>query len=185
MSQPDLFGTPLPGLAFWPDSLSEAEERALLPPLAALPFAHFRFQGWTGNRRTVSFGWHYDFDEARFAETVPIPDFLLPVRDRAAALAGIAPDALPHMLVTEYQPGAGIGWHRDRPVFHRVVGISLLSPCVLRFRRRTATGFERAKLALPPRSAYLLSGPARFEWEHSIAALDVLRYSITCRSLRG
>lgn len=87
-------------------------------------------------------------------------------------------------MLTRYDPSAGIGWHRDRPVFDRVIGISLGGEAVMRFRRRTDRGFERRALPLPPRSAYLLSDEARFEWEHSIAPMQAPRWSITFRSLR-
>ena len=143
----------------------------------------FRFQGWTGKRLTRSFGWRYDFDDASFTESEPIPDWLLPLRQKAAKLAGLEPDDFAHALVIRYDPGAGIGWHRDRPQFDRVVGISLGEPTSMRFRQRTATGFRRASVELQPRSAYLLSGEVRSDWEHSIAAHQALRFSITFRSL--
>ena len=106
-------------------------------------------------------------------------------RETAASFAGMEPEDLQHVLVTEYGPGAGIGWHRDKAVFGRVVGVSLLSPCVFRMRRAVGKKkWERVNLIAEPRSAYLLSGPARCEWEHSIPQMDALRYSITFRSLR-
>jgi DNA oxidative demethylase len=183
---PDLFGAgTLPGLETMPDIMSPAEEATLTGLIDAVPLAPFRFQGWTGKRLTASFGWRYDFDNARFAEAEPLPDWLLPLRERAAALAGLRPDALPHALLTRYDPGAGIGWHRDRPVFEHVVGVSLGAAAVMRFRRRTETGFERRMLPLAPRSAYHLVGEARHDWEHNIAPLDQTRWSITFRSLRG
>ncbi len=111
-----------------------------------------------------------------------IPDFLLPLRERAAGFAGLQAGDFEQALVIRYDVGAGIGWHRDRPVFDKVFGLSLLSPCVLRFRRRDASGFERFSLDAQPRSAYLLTGEIRHEWEHSIAPLEMKRYSITFRS---
>jgi alkylated DNA repair dioxygenase AlkB len=98
--------------------------------------------------------------------------------------AGIAPDDLPHALVTEYGPGATIGWHRDKGVFGDVIGISLLSPCVFRLRRKVGAKWERYSLTAEPRSAYLLRAASRTEWEHSIPAVDALRYSVTFRTLR-
>jgi alkylated DNA repair dioxygenase AlkB len=89
------------------------------------------------------------------------------------------------VLVTEYVPGAAIGWHRDKAVFGDVVGVSLVSACVFRIRRTSGTAWERNSFRLEPRSAYLLRGPARTEWEHSIPAVDSLRYSVTFRTLRG
>jgi len=173
----------LPGLTHTDDLIDEAHERALIAGIEAAALAPFRFQGWTGKRLTASFGWHYDFDDASFGQTAPIPDFLLPLRARAAAFAGLEADALVHVLLIRYDPGAGIGWHRDRPVFEHVVGISLGAPAEMRFRRRIAAGFDRATAPLPPRSAYHLSGEARHVWEHSIVPMAETRWSVTFRSL--
>ena len=179
-----LFADPvIPGLELREDFVSEGEEGALIADIESLGLAPFRFQGWTGKRLTRSFGWRYDFDDASFTQAEEIPAWLLPVRERAAELAGLAPDDFAHALVIRYDPGAGIGWHRDRPQFDRVVGISLGAPTMMRFRQRTDGGFKRAKVALPPRSAYLLSGEVRSYWEHSIAEHEALRFSITFRSL--
>ena len=171
-----------PGLGFREEFVSPAEEVALLGAIAELPFRPFEFHGWQGNRETVSFGWRYDFNQARVERAPPMPDFLLPLRARAAGFAGLDPEAFEQGLVIRYDVGAGIGWHRDRPVFERVFGLSLLSRCALRFRRRRGTGFERFTLDAPPRSAYLLTGEIRHDWEHSISPMQTKRYSITFRS---
>jgi alkylated DNA repair dioxygenase AlkB len=131
------------------------------------------FHGFLGKRRVVSFGFRYDFNGGGLTETEPMPPFLLPVRGRAAAFAGLTPDRLQHVLITEYRPGAAIGWHRDRANFGDVIGVSLVSPCTFRMRRRRGSGWERAATRLD-----------RDEWEHSIPAVDALRYSITFRSMR-
>jgi len=179
-----LFDTPLiAGLAVREDLITAAEEQSLIERLHALDLAPFRFQGWLGNRKTMSLGWRYDFDDASFLPTEPIPDWLEPVRARAAAFAGIDPGDFVHALLARYDPGAGIGWHKDRDVFEQVVGVSLNTPATLRFRQRTATGFRRTELAVEPRSAYLLSGEARWDWEHRITPGDQLRFSITFRAL--
>ena len=189
-TQIDLFGSPpgppsgLPeGIDYAPDIIAPDEERALIARLGEIEMTPFRFQGWLGKRLTASFGWRYDFDDASFAPTEPIPDFLLPLRDRAAGFAGLAAEDLVQVLIVRYDPGAGIGWHRDRPVFEHVIGISLETQATLRLRRRTERGFDRAALPLAPRSIYHLSGEARHGWEHSIAAMDVRRWSVTFRSL--
>jgi DNA oxidative demethylase len=182
-AQRSLFAAAPPGLEFREEFVSVAEEEALLAEAEQLPFKPFEFHGWSGNRETVSFGWRYDFNQARVERAPPIPDFLLPLRERAAAFAGLEASALQQALVIRYDVGAGIGWHRDRPVFDRVFGLSLLSPCVLRFRRRRPGGFDRFSLDAPPRSAYLLTGEIRHEWEHSIAPVAVKRFSITFRSV--
>src|SRR5688572_14356496 len=183
-TQRDLFAAVPPGLGFREEFVSDEEQAALLSAAQQLSFRPFEFHGWTGNRETVSFGWRYDFNHARVEPAEPIPDFLLPLRERAAAFAGIDPGAFEQALVIRYDVGAGIGWHRDRPVFEKVFGLSLLSPCVLRFRRRYAGGFERFSLDAPSRSAYLLTGEIRHDWEHSIAPMELKRYSITFRSRR-
>ncbi len=133
--------------------------------------------------RPPRFGWRYDFDDASFAPAEPIPEWLLPLRARAAAFARVVPDDFAHVLLARYDPGAGIGWHRDRPQFEHVVGISLGSPATMRFRQRTPSASVAPLSHLEPRSAYLLSGEVRHEWEHSIAPGDTLRFSITFRTL--
>ena len=185
--QPSLFDTEpeLPdGFKYAPEFLSPAEEQDLLRQLPALPFEGFEFHGFVGKRRVVSFGWRYDFNDCQLRRADDdVPSFVLPLRDRAAAFAGLPPSEFRHVLVTEYAPGAGIGWHRDKAVFDRVVGISLGAACDFRFRRQHGAKWERITVAAAPRSAYLLSGPARTEWEHSIPAMDALRYSITFRNI--
>ena len=179
----DLFGEPLiAGLEYRPDFISADEEQALVAHLSEAELSPFKFQGWTGKRLTRTFGWRYDFDDRSFAPSEPIPDWLLSLRAKAAGFARVEPEEFIHVLLVRYDPGAGIGWHRDRPVFEDVVGISLGTPAVLRFRRRRPGGFDRAQIEVQPRSAYLLSGPARHEWEHSIAPGDSLRFSITFRT---
>ena len=143
----------------------------------------FRFHGWLGKRLTASYGWRYDFDDASFVPADPIPDWLLPLRAKAARFAGVQPDEFVQALLIRYDPGAGIGWHRDRPVFDQIVGISLGAATTMRFRRRRRSGFDRVSAFLAPRSIYHLTGEARHEWEHSIAAMEATRWSITFRSL--
>ena len=180
----DLFGEPpIPGLAYRDEFISPADEAALIEQLSALDLAPFRFQGWIGKRRTRSLGWRYDFDDASFTPAEPFPEWLEPLRSKAAEFAKAEPGAFVHALLARYDPGAGIGWHRDRPVFDRVVGVSLGTPETLRFRQRTASGFRRFDLPVEPRSAYLLSGEARYEWEHRIVPGEALRFSITFRTL--
>jgi alkylated DNA repair dioxygenase AlkB len=180
----DLFDQPLmAGLKYADALISEAEERRLIERLSGMELAPFRFHGFIGNRKTQSFGWRYDFDDASFTPAEPIPDWLQPLREKAADFGRVLPDEFVHVLLARYDPGAGIGWHRDRDVFEQVVGISLSSPATLRFRQRTSTGFRRASLMVEPRSAYLLSGASRWDWEHSITPRDELRFSITFRTL--
>jgi alkylated DNA repair protein (DNA oxidative demethylase) len=180
----DLFGAPaLPGLRARDDLVERDEEAALIAAIDRVELSPFRFQGWLGKRLTTSFGWRYDFDDGRFTRGDPLPDWLLPLRDKAAGFAGLSPEDFDHALLIRYDPGAGIGWHKDRPVFEHVVGISLGNAATMRFRRRRPGGFDRFAAPLAPRSVYHLSGEARHQWEHSIAPMDVPRWSITFRSL--
>ena len=172
------------GFLYREEVLSAAEERHFAERFALLPFAPFEFHGFQGRRRVVSFGWRYDYAGRQIRLSVELPEFLLPLRKRAAKIAGLAAESLQQVLVTEYAPGAPIGWHRDKPQFRDVVTISFLAPCVLRFRRRLHDRWERRSLDVMPRSAYVLRGAARGEWEHSIPPLSALRYSVTLRNLR-
>lgn len=179
----DLFDMPaVPGLDTHPDLLSSPEEAALIAAIDGVDLAPFRFQQWTGKRLTHSFGWQYDFQSGVLSRGAPMPDWLVPIRDRAAAAAGLAPDALVQALLLRYDSGAGIGWHRDRPIYDNVVGISLGAPATMRFRRRDGERWRRANAALEPRGLYRLSGEARHDWEHSIAPIEHCRWSITFRS---
>ncbi len=186
-AQPDLFGKAEPvlptGFLYQPAVVPESVQSDLLRELPQLPLKPFDFRGFEGNRKVVSYGWKYDFDTQQVRRTEDIPPFLLPVRSIAAAFADIAPDQLQQALITEYAPGAPIGWHRDKNVFGRIVGVSLLSACTFRLRRRAGDKWERISVIAEPGSAYMLSGPARSEWEHSIPPVDQLRYSITFREI--
>ena len=183
--QSTLFDPPAPeGLRYAPDLITAEEEARIVARFGELPFKPFEFQGFLGKRRTVSFGWRYDHNDRSLSEAPEIPAFIQPLRERAAAFAGLPAEDLAHVLVTEYEAGAEIGWHRDRPEFAEVVGISFLTPAPLRFRRKRGTQWERITVPVAARSAYVLQGPARSEWEHSIPALDALRYSMTFRRLK-
>jgi alkylated DNA repair dioxygenase AlkB len=182
----------LPGLSDWPEGfrykaqlIDAGHEQELVIKLRGLEFAPFEFHGFEGKRRVLSYGWRYDFNGGGLKKAEELPDFLLPLRDTAAAVFGIESTMLEQALLLEYPPGSTIGWHRDRPVFGDVVGVSLLSACSLRFRRKAGAKWERRSLTAQPRSAYILQGVARKEWEHSIPAVADLRYSITFRSLAG
>jgi alkylated DNA repair dioxygenase AlkB len=206
------------GFLYRPELLMPEEESELAARFAELKLREFEFHGYLGKRRVVSYGLRYDFADGKVHLGEPIPDFLLPLRARAAAFAGLACEVLEHALVTEYTPGAAIGWHRDRPVYGDVIGVSFLSSCRFRFRRRGDLhphppplagegarrppqphpppqagegrvgvghlGWERQAAILEQRSAYLLRGAARCDWEHSIPPAEELRYSVTFRTLR-
>jgi alkylated DNA repair dioxygenase AlkB len=172
------------GFIYQPDVLSPGEEATLVQNVRELPFKEFEFQGFLGKRRVVSFGWRYDYDKKAIQQAADIPSFLMPTRETAARVAGMAPEQLQQALVTEYEAGAAIGWHRDKAVYDEVIGVSLLSPANFRLRRKVGDKWERRSLIVEPRSIYVMRGPSRTEWEHSIPGVDALRYSITFRTFK-
>jgi alkylated DNA repair dioxygenase AlkB len=184
--QPDLFAAKtLPeGVFYGADRIDASYEQILLGEIEKLPFKAFEFHGFFGNRRVVSFGWRYDYAGRALKPSDPMPDFLLPLRSLAAGFAERPAERFQQALITEYAPGAGIGWHRDKPMFEDVVAFSLAAPCTLRFRHKDGAGWTRRSPRVASRSAYLLRGPERFDWEHSIPAVTALRYSITLRTFR-
>jgi alkylated DNA repair dioxygenase AlkB len=197
MPQPSLFGAAdVPAdFEYRRDFITEAEETALLPEIAALEFSKVEMRGAVAKRRTAHFGWSYGYEARTTEPGAPIPAFLLPLRERAAAWIGVVPDELAEALVTEYPEGAPIGWHRDAPMFGVVVGISLAASCRMKFRPYVSPGDIGSlngaprrtthELELAPRSAYVLRGIVRRDFEHSIPPVDKKRYSVTFRTLRA
>jgi DNA oxidative demethylase len=175
---------PPTGFLYRPDLLSEADETALLPEVRQLAFGPVEMRGQVARRRTVHFGWVYGYESWRIEPGPPIPITLLPLRARVAALAGLEPETLVEVLVTEYSPGAGIGWHRDAPQFGTVIGVSLLGECRMRFQRGTGPTRRTASATLAPRSAYVLDGEVRWQWQHCLPPVRSLRYSVTFRTLK-
>lgn len=185
--QDDLFGKPdeLPeGFVYRANLITENEETKLVRHLEALPFQPFDFHGHLANRQVVGFGLRYDYDRRAVVEAAPIPDFLITLREKVAGFAGRPAAAFAQILINEYRAGAGIGWHRDKPHFDEIAGVSLLASCSFRLRRRDGSKWNRKTIIVEPRSAYLMAGPSRDEWEHSIPPVAEHRYSITLRTLR-
>ena len=172
------------GLVYRPDVLTPAEEAELLGMLETLRFDPIVIRGQAARRTARHYGLDYDYEARTPQPGEPIPDWVMPVRERAAALAGHEPDELVEVLVQRYPPGSTIGWHRDAPAFGTVVGVSLGGAARLRFQRGTGEARRVWEVRLEPRSGYVLAGPARTSWQHSIPATDELRYSITFRTLR-
>jgi alkylated DNA repair dioxygenase AlkB len=179
------------GFAYQPEFLSGEEESRLLADIRNLTFQEFDFHGYTAKRRVVEYGLEYDFGTRKATATQPFPEFLLPIRERAARFAGLQPEALVEGIVIEYPSGAPIGWHRDAPQFETVIGISLAGSARMRLKPYVAPSQKPAKRAKPislildPRSIYVMRGPARWRFQHSIPPVAELRYSITFRTLRG
>jgi alkylated DNA repair dioxygenase AlkB len=166
------------------DFLDREEEGCLLEFVRSVPYGEVRMHGVVARRRVAQFGWHYSFDSYRLTPAAGLPQQLDPLRERAAMLAGIDAEEFAETLVTEYPPGAGIGWHRDAPPFGIIAGISLGAICRMRFQRGSGAERITAAVELPPRSIYLLTGSARSEWQHTIPPVRELRYSITFRTLK-
>jgi alkylated DNA repair dioxygenase AlkB len=171
------------GFRYQEDIISEADEAALVASLATLELKPFEFHGHVGNRRVTSFGLRYDYVRRMVEPTVEFPLFIEELRRKAADFAGRSIDEIQQGGVNQYPPGAGIGWHKDKPQFGVIVGVSLLAPAVMRLRLPTGTSWIRKSQTLKPRSIYILEGEARTLWEHSIPPVDSLRYSLTFRTL--
>ena len=173
------------GFVYREDVLSSDEEARLVEGLRTLAFGEVRMRGQVARRRTIHFGWTYGYETWRVEPGPPIPEFLVGLRALAARLAAVEGDALAEVLVTHYPPGAGIGWHRDAPAFGVVVGVSLLGACRLRFQQGRGAARKTRALTLAPRSAYVLDGAARWQWQHAIPPGREERYSVTFRTLRA
>jgi alkylated DNA repair dioxygenase AlkB len=171
------------GFRYQEDIISEADEAALVTSLATLELKPFEFHGHVGNRCVTSFGLRYDYARRMVEPTERFPLFIEELRRKAAAFAGRNVEEIQQGGVNEYPPGAGIGWHKDKPQFGVIVGVSLLAPAIMRLRLPTGTSWIRKSQILKPRSIYILEGEARTQWEHSIPPVDSLRYSLTFRTL--
>jgi alkylated DNA repair dioxygenase AlkB len=170
------------GLQYVAEFISPALERELIGRVAALPLQPFQFGAFEGKRRVASFGFRYDYTLQRLQPAEPIPRWLLPLIGKVEALGGPS-SQIAQVLCTEYDVGVGIGWHRDKPHFDRIFGLSLGSPCKFRFRRQLGEKWQRYTLETAPRSLYMMSGESRRVWEHSIPAVVAPRYSITLRTM--
>jgi DNA oxidative demethylase len=172
------------GLLYRPDFVAEAEEQMLLDRMGKLEFHEVRMRGQTARRTVRHFGYDYDYESWSVTPGEPPPDWLHGVQGRCGELAAVEPAELAEILLTKYPPGASIGWHRDAPMFGKVVGVSLGSACRMRFQRGKGEERRVYEVELEPRSAYVLAGPVRNAWQHSIPPTKALRYSITFRTLR-
>ena len=186
MSEQFAFFADLPlgpgGLRYTTEFISPAIEHELIARIAALPLQPFQFGQYEGKRRVASFGFRYDYTLRRLQDAEPIPDWLTPIIEKVESFDG-SPTQIGQVLCTEYDRGVGIGWHRDKPHFDRVFGLSLGSPCKFRFRKAEGKKWRRCTLDAAPRSLYMMSGASRKIWEHSIPAVESPRYSLTFRTM--
>ena len=188
-----LFDADVPrGFHYRNEFISRDDEAFLAGEIARLEFSPFEMRGVVARRRVAFFGQTYDSGSA---STPPLPPFLMPLRDKVAAWAGVKGDAFAMALVNEYPPGAPIGWHRDAPQYGIVAGLSLLSACRMKFRPYVSPGARAAtkerrrtathEITLERRSAYLMTGESRNAYEHHIPPVTTFRYSITFRTVRS
>jgi alkylated DNA repair dioxygenase AlkB len=179
---------PLPeGMVYELEFLTSEEEARWIEVAASLPIKEMNYRGYTARRRVASYGGTYDFQAHRLETAEPLPRELEPLRAKVAAWVGVPPESFTQVLVAEYSEGTPLGWHRDVPDFEDVVGVSLLSEAIMRFRPYPPKEPKSAgviKLAVQPRSIYLLRGPSRWGWQHSVSPTKALRYSITFRTAR-
>jgi alkylated DNA repair dioxygenase AlkB len=170
------------GLRYAADFVSPAIERELVQCIRTVPLQPFQFGQFEGKRRVASFGFRYDYDQRQLKRAQPIPAWLAEVVASVENFGGPGV-RIQQVLCTEYDVGVGIGWHRDKPHFDRIFGLSLGAACKFRFRRPAGKSWERFTLDAEPRSLYMMSGPSRLMWEHSIPAVEAPRYSITFRTM--
>jgi alkylated DNA repair dioxygenase AlkB len=171
-----------PGLRYYPEIVTPSIEFDLIERIRRLPLMPFQFGAFEGKRRVASFGFKYDYAERQLREAEEVPEWLVPMIEKVEAHGGPAAK-IKQVLCTEYDAGVGIGWHRDKPHFDEVFGLSLGSDCKFRFRRKIGGKWERFTLDAEPRSLYVMTGESRHVWEHSIPPVEEPRYSITFRSM--
>ena len=172
------------GFEYRSDLINPVEESALVAEIQSLELVPYEFRGVEARRRVIAFGYRHDYRTRRLQETLEIPPFLKALRLKATDFAGLPAADFKQILVSEYSPGTPIGWHKDREHYEKIVGVSLLSAAIFRFRREQGEQWMRLSRVLEPRSVYLLTGPARELWQHSIPAVPALRYSVTFRTMR-
>jgi alkylated DNA repair dioxygenase AlkB len=172
------------GLRTTSEFVAPETERELIARIAELPLKPFQFGAFEGHRQVKSFGFRYDYALQKLTESDPIPDWLQAVARDVERFDQLPADSIRQVLCTDYDVGVGIGWHRDKPHFDKVFGLSLASACKIRFRRRSGEKWQRFTLDAAPRSLYRLQGEARHHWEHSIGAVEQRRYSITFRTMQ-
>lgn len=171
MEQLALFRNAPEGFQYEQDFLTISEEANLLESFERLSFVPYEYQEYTAGRLVA---W---MDETTMTDPVR------GLRDRAEKYIDLRGKHLTSALVTKYEPGVPIGWHRDMPPYRDIVGVSLASSCTFRLRRMRNRAWDRFTRTLAPRSMYVMSGPARSEWQHSIPPVPALRYSITFRTI--
>jgi alkylated DNA repair dioxygenase AlkB len=176
-----------PGFEYVTDFLERTEEDSLLKEIAGIELHTFNFHGYEAKRRVASFGFDYSFDKRSIAEGKEIPTAFRELIEKVSGQTGIHSGEFKELLVTEYPQGSVINWHRDAFPFDIIVGISLASDCTFRLRPHSKESRTRTSVISFPvkrRSLYVIQGPSRTDWEHSISPVPAVRYSVTLRTLK-
>jgi alkylated DNA repair dioxygenase AlkB len=174
------------GFSYQPDFISIEEEQLLIDNIKNIELHTFIFQGFEAKRKVASFGFDYSFDKRSLTKGEPIPAAFLPLVQKVAPKLNVNDTDIAELLVIEYPVGAVMNWHRDAPPFDKIAGISLLSDCIFKFRPHDKAKQRRGSIISIPvrrRSLYIMQGPSRSEWQHSVAPNKNIRYSITLRTL--
>ncbi len=176
------------GFYYYPDFLNKDEETELSDKISRLDLHNLSYHGYTANRKTASFGYNYNFENNKLSKGKDIPAFFNFIIEKTAEHLSIEKNKFAELLVTEYPPGTIINWHRDVPQFDLIAGISLLTDCTFRLRPYDKTKQTRSSIisfSVQRRSLYTMQGNARWNWQHSIAPVKQMRYSITLRTLKN
>lgn len=175
------------GFQYFPDFITIREEEQLIRLISATELHSFQFQGYEARRKVASFGYDWNFESRTLTKGTEIPQAVIPLLDKVSRELSLQTEEFAEVLFTEYPPGSVINWHRDAPPFNLIAGLSLSSDCIFRMRpfEKERRG-RKSVLSLPVkrRSLYVIKGPARSEWEHSISPVANTRYSVTLRTLR-
>lgn len=157
----------VPGLRYVPGWLDSGSCDTLLSRVDEATWS-------TGLKRRVQhYGHRYDYgrrnlDAAAEATAPPVPAWAGELAARLVAEGFMAHQAT-QVIVNEYLPGQGISPHVDCvPCFGPVVAaVSLGSACVMDFQ---LPGGDKVPVPLAAASLCVMSGPARYQWRHGIAA---------------
>jgi alkylated DNA repair dioxygenase AlkB len=175
------------GFSYHDNFLNEAEEQELIRYVEALELHTFQFRGYEAKRNVASFGYDYSFEKNALKKGKEIPGFFSPLISKVQQKLSDTTLSFAELLVTQYPPGSVINWHRDAFPFELIAGISLASDCIFRLRPHDKLKQNRRSLLSFPvkrRSLYIMEKDVRHNWQHSIAPVGNVRYSITLRTLK-
>lgn len=175
------------GFQYFPDFISSEEEMKLVSDIQNFDLHPFQFHGYEAKRKVASFGYDYSFENKSLSRGTDIPKQFSPIMRRVEDFLGLPHNSFAELLLTQYPVGAVINWHRDAFPFEIIAGLSLNSDCTFRLRPHDRSKQQRTAILSIPlkrKSLYVMQGTSRTQWEHSIPAVQTIRYSITLRTLK-